>query len=93
MKVLFEAPKRTRLSRYYCGITIMNRSLWWVPSLRKWMEHPPKNHDYSNFCDCRTTKAFMRHLRKHKNELKDCKIVLVNRFVGHDVTAFVEPED
>lgn len=39
----------------------------------------------STHADCRSFKAFKRHLRKHHEKLKGCKVVFCSRWVGHNI--------
>lgn len=84
--ITFEAPIGTRVLRGpFFGITTFNEkgSLWWDG--KRWsteVKGPCGTHAY-----CRSYKAFLRHLNKHSKELQGSEVVLVSRFVGHDITA------
>jgi len=84
----FEAPKGTRLHRYFWGVTITDSgtNLWWNHDLRKWEPLSAHPQDaYGTHAPCRTLRAFKRMLRKFP-ELEG-KVCLVNRYIGYDVYA------
>ena len=86
MNLIFQAPKRTRVHRYFMAYTTMGDSrLWWDEINRVWVEETEPGGYYSTHAPCRTLKAFKRALRKHRGMLKGHYVVLVNRFQGHDV--------
>lgn len=93
MKIEFEAPLGERiLRRRSIGITTFptdseQPGLWWSYEKRQWTEEPIGG-GYSTHCDCSSYKAFLRHLKKHKEQLKGYEVILVSRYVGHDITAF-----
>lgn len=95
MKIEFEAPLGQRiLRRRSIGITTFpinkqSRSLWWNYEKRQWSENTGGG-GYSSHCDCDSYKAFLRHLKKHKEQLKGYEVILVSRFWGHNITAFVD---
>jgi len=84
----FEAPKGTRLHRYFWSVTLTDTSdnLWFNTNLGIWEEyrkHP--EHEYSTHAPCRTLRAYKRMLRKYP-EITG-RSVLVNRYRGYDVYA------
>lgn len=94
-RIHFEAPigKRILKSRF-CGLTYYNshKTMWWSRKLKKWIaansnEYLNCDHNLSSHADVHSYKAFLRHLKKHTNELKDSQIVLESRFIGYDIIA------
>lgn len=88
----FEAPRGHRCHRYGVGVTVMGgRSVWWCNARRQWIDAGDVSScvdGYSSHATpVRTLKAFRRHLRRHAAELAGCRVIWVNRFVGHDVSA------
>ena len=86
----FDAPIGTRiLSSRFFGITqFANADLWWSHSYKKWLTLKQCNGNCGSTRHTRSFKAFKRHLRKHP-ELQACgEVVLVSRFVGHNIRAF-----
>ena len=85
----FEAPIGTRIlrSRFY-GITNFEENLWWSYEHKKWLPlEECGTKGISSTLHCRSFKAFKSHLRRHP-ELQTAKtVVLVSRFVGHNITA------
>ena len=82
----FDKPKGQRLNRYFFGVCVVG--MWWVPSVNKWVEDINEVDDYhgaSTFFDCKTMRAFKRHLRKNP-EIKGLA-TLRSRYIGHDVYA------
>ena len=89
----FDAPVGTRiLSSRFMGITHYSLAdLWWSEHFQKWMPIKDALTDNdggaSNTAECRSFKAFKRHLRKHP-ELRDAgEVTLVSRFIGYSITA------
>lgn len=84
--ITFEAPVGTRILRGpFFGITTFGgeQSLWWDG--KRWSTEP-KGPCWTH-ANCGSYKAFLRHLKKHSKELHGYEVVLVSRFVGHDITA------
>lgn len=81
----YEKHKNARLHKRFCFITNLD-GLWWVPAYRKWVTYDQvgDNSCQTNI-DCRSIRAFRRHLRKHP-EIKG-KAILVSRFIGYNVYA------
>lgn len=93
LTLLFEAPWRQRILRNrFIGITTFSireegdkyHPLWWDGKC--WSENP--NGAASSHAPCRSYRAFRRHLKKHQESLKGYEVVLVNRYIGHNITAF-----
>jgi len=82
----FDKPRGQRLHKQFIWIT-NHDNLWYVDSEKRWMCHDeiPELVCYSTCCDCRSIKAFKRHLRKHP-EIRG-KAILVSRFKGFNVYA------
>lgn len=88
----FDAPVNTRILRsHFVGITHFGAAQsdsfpksWFDGN--KWVDNPTGYA--STLCRCGSFKAFKRHLRKHP-ELQgvDGYVVLVSRFVGHNIIA------
>lgn len=97
MKIEFESPLGQRiLRRRSIGITTFpidskyrTHSLWWNYEKRQWSEDTTGG-GYSSHCECGSYKAFLRHLKKHKEQLKGYEVILVSRFWGHNITAFMD---
>jgi hypothetical protein len=85
----FDAPKGTRIlnSRFH-GITNFEENLWWSYEHKKWLPMDECGvKGASSTVHCRSFKAFKSHLRRHP-ELQTAKtVVLVSRFMGHNITA------
>lgn len=102
-KITFEAPVGTRVLRgRTCGITHFPRNkeelrdLWWIYDYRKWGpigEVRKLDTSASTHAPCRSYKAFLRHLRRHTEALKNSEVILVSRFVGHDIKAIWEDDN
>ncbi len=92
MNITFEAPLRERILRnQFMGITVFRNddqpSLWWCNATRKWVTaNTPMPLGGSTHADCKSYKAFLRHLRKHP-ELKDYEVILVSRFHDNNIIA------
>jgi hypothetical protein len=89
--ITFEAPKGARVLRHwFMGITTFsidgNPSLWWCRKTKKWVTGEFLTDGGSSHVDCRSYRAFLRHLRKHP-ELKGYEVVLVSRFRDHNIVA------
>ena len=87
----FEAPMGLRILRSrFIGITTYTRDfgapfLWWDGN--RWVDRAVSGS--SNFARCRSYKAFLRHLDRRYEELKGYEVVLVSRYIGHNITAFL----
>ena len=90
----FEAPVGLRILRSrFMGITAWKTnedqpSLWWSSSERKWLPHGAVTTPASTHAPCGSYKAFLRHLKKHQDQLKGYEVMLVSRYIGFNVTAF-----
>ena len=85
----FEAPKGKRILRSrFLGITNFEADLWWSYEHKKWLPlEECGTKGVSSTFHCRSFKAFKSHLRQHP-ELQAVKtVVLVSRFMGHNITA------
>lgn len=88
----FEAPKGSRVHRYFHGITVMppGPNRWWLRHHKCWVEDFRADDRWHKGCSsharCRTLRAFRRHIRRHRHELAGCTVVLVSNYVGHNVT-------
>lgn len=77
-QITYDAPRGLRINRGFWGITIFG-GLWWCKGSNKWLANPPSGESYSSHCHGpKTTKAFLRYLRKHP-ELKGQEVIFVNR--------------
>ena len=94
-KLEYEAPQGKRIARYFTGVTHFApktaESLWWFPSRRCWDVLGSGDPPYSTHAPCRTLKAFRRHLKKHSNLLGE--VVLVNQYIGFNVTVWRDSND
>jgi hypothetical protein len=70
------------------GLTTDKPSLWWCYETRKWVTHLQGGGE-STYAPCNSFKAFERHLKKHLIELQGYDIVLVSRYIGHNIIARV----
>jgi len=60
----FDKPKGQRLHRYFRQVNV--DGMWWLPEYQKWVEpHEVKGNHAQSWCNCRTIRAFKRHLRIH----------------------------
>lgn len=91
-ELVFEAPVGLRIlrSRFH-GVTTWHTnddqpSLWWSFAERRWINRSVPGS--SNYAPCGSYKAFLRHLKKHQEQLKGYEVVLVSRYIGYNVTAF-----
>ena len=87
----FEAPVKTRILRnHFFGIqhySVVDK--WFSPGQKKWLpvDDIEREQGFSNTANCRSFKAFKRHLRKNP-ELQECgEVVLQSRFMGHNIIA------
>ena len=90
----FEAPVQTRILRnHFFGIQHYGKDgmvdKWFANVQKKWLAPSAidSSEGYSNTANCRSFKAFKRHLRKNP-ELQECSpVVLVSRFADHSIIA------
>ena len=97
MEFVFEAPVGQRvLKNGFMGISLYSKfsknlpTLWWCFDKKKWVESGtimPKGG--SSHAPCNSYKSFIRHLRKHP-ELSGYEVVLVSKFIGHNILCKVE---
>lgn len=73
-----------------------DETMWWDSTNRRWIadrdfpwgkNNPERTFNASSSAPCRSFKAFRRHLRKHADKLAGKRVVLVSRFIGHDIVA------
>jgi hypothetical protein len=92
MNITFEAPKGQRiLRRWFMGITVFRNddqpSLWWCFQTKKWVTaNMMTPAGVSTHSDCKSYRAFLRHLRKHP-ELKGYEVILVSRYRDNNIIA------
>jgi hypothetical protein len=92
MNITFEAPKGQRILRgWFMGITVFRNddqpSLWWCFQTKKWVTaNTPTPAGASTHSDCKSYRAFLRHIRKHP-ELKGYEVILVSRFRYNNIIA------
>ena len=96
MMLGFKAPMGQRImNSRFMGITTFTLDrdqspLWWCHKTRKWTNSiVDATEGASTHAPCRSYKAFERHLKKHVVELEGYEVILVSRFDGYDVTAWV----
>lgn len=85
----FEAPKGKRIlrSRFH-GITNFEANLWWSYEHKKWLPlEECGGQGASTTAPCRSFKAFKSHLKRHPELQTVGEMVLVSRFMGHNVTS------
>jgi len=90
----FEAPKGTRIlrSRFH-GITNFEENLWWSYEHKKWLPLEECGvKGASTTLHCRSFKAFKSHLKRHPELQAAKEVVLVSRFMGHNITAIWRKE-
>jgi len=82
----FDKQKPYRVNRYFCSITNFD-GLWWLVDSKVWVKDLPSplTEVATTSVDCKTLRAFRRHLRNHP-EIQG-KAVLVSRYKGYDVYA------
>jgi len=79
-KLTYEAPVGLRTNRGFWGVTVMGNN-WFSELTGKWSDSivgPCSNYDHQP----KTTKAFLRYLRKHP-ELQGCDVQLSHRGYLH----------
>lgn len=77
-QINYDAPRGLRMNRGFWAITTFG-GLWWCEGSKKWLENPPSGEVHSTHCHGpKTTKAFIRYLRKHP-ELKGHEVIFVHR--------------
>ncbi len=89
----FEAPVGQRILRNrFMGVTTFSlesedkyHSLWWDG--KQWSEEAPCNA--SSHAPVRSYKAFLRHLKKHQEQLRGYEVILVSRYKGYNITATI----
>lgn len=88
----FEAPIGQRILRSrFMWITTFggDEPLWWDG--KQWTTSPTSG--YSNCATCHSYKAFLRHLKKHKESLKGYEVVLVHRYIGFNIVAVEDTDE
>lgn len=97
MNIKFEAPRGQRILRnHFFGITCFPRSesdrwvpfLWWDEANRQWTNDAVPGS--SSHAHCKSYKAFLKHIKKHKNSFKGFDVVLCSHYVGYDIIAEFE---
>ena len=85
----FEAPVGTRiLSSRFIGITTLHLEYWWSYQHKKWLPIAQQGDEgASSTVHCNSFKAFKRHLKHHHELIYAEKVILVSRFIGHNITA------
>lgn len=78
-KLTYDAPRGLRVNRYFWSITTFGSGLWWCYESEKWVTDTSNSRKgVSTHCHGpKTTKAFLRYLKKHP-ELKGEDVVFVN---------------
>lgn len=90
LKITFSADPGNRVLKRFYGITVYG-DLWWNSDLKKWTSGDIVSHgSFSSHAPCRSYKAFLRHLRKHREDLMGFRIKLESWFVGQDILAEYE---
>jgi len=90
MNDTFEAPHGRRILRnWFMGITVFRNddrpSLWWCNATRKWVtSNTTMPMGGSSHVECKSYKAFLRHVRKHP-ELNGYDVILVSRFRDYNI--------
>lgn len=81
----FEKPRGQRLHKRFIWITNFSR-MWWLEKSKRWSASINDiDEDCTNCVNCKTLRAFRRHLRKHP-EIRG-KAILVSEFSGYDIFA------
>lgn len=76
-QITYDAPRGLRTNRGFWALTTFG-NLWWCEELGIWTDVVPKGMGASTHCHGpKTTKAFLRYLRKHP-ELKGHEVIFVN---------------
>ena len=86
----YQANKRSRINYGFIGITTRESGWWYHESTKQWMNHNMPYYEsdgkgFSSHQDCNSVRAFRRKLKKCP---KGVKFILVNKWVGYDVTAY-----
>ena len=91
----FEAQKGQRiLSSRFMGITNYHLNIWWSREHKKWLPLSQiVDGGASSQASCRSFKSFKKHLQRHPELRSAGYIVLVSRFVGHNIIARWEKKD
>ena len=85
----FDAPVGSRIlnSRFFGVTHFADEDLWWSYTHKRWLPLAKCIGTSSNTKIVRSFKAFKRHLRKHPELIACGEVVLVSRYVGHNITA------
>ena len=100
-ELLWDQPPKNRLHKQFNSICTWHDAkmlpdggvyslpnLWWHIGQRKWMEHIPEHHQgMSTSVECKSLRAFIRHLHKHDQQLRGYEVILSNRHRYYDVMA------
>lgn len=93
IQIDFQAKAGTRIHGHgFFGIhtSFDDKPLWWDYSARRWIgDDRPSSSAVSSHAPCRSYKAFIRHLKRHRGSLRGRTVTLVSRWVGHDIVAKV----
>lgn len=83
MKIYYVSRKEKLKSRFM-GYQVEGWDLWWDDKEKRWREYIP-GYPLQNFSpNLKSIKSIIRHVRKHKEQLKGHKLRIINRFVGYD---------
>ena len=80
-KLIHGLPLGSRVMRYGFGVTVMSgEPLWWCRNRRIWTTLEDNVSGLSSHAECRTVKAFKRHLRRHAKVLAGREVVWAGRY-------------
>jgi hypothetical protein len=87
MKLKYEAKKGTRINYGFIGCTTFEKAWWYNETLKKWEYDPDmsKGYDYSSYALCKSTKAFIRKLKKAP---KGVEFILCSVWKSNNITGF-----
>lgn len=92
-ELIHELPLGSRVMRYGFGVKPNSDTLeplWWCRNRRIWTTLEDNVSGLSSHAECRTVKAFKRHLRRHAKVLAGREVVWAGRY--GNVTANLKGE-
>jgi hypothetical protein len=83
-ELIHELPLGSRVMRYGFGVqpgySGTQEPLWWCRERRIWTSLEDNVSGLSSHAECRTVKAFKRHLRRHAKVLAGREVVWVGMY-------------
>lgn len=85
MKLKYQAKKLSRINSRFTGVDCDQVEMLWYPNEHKWKEMD-NSVPWQSWCDCKSTKAFIRRLKEWSKYLpKGTIFVLKSRWIGYDI--------